>query len=487
MKWTLLLTRDASILLKYLVIKGIRKGPRFVLPEWGGVHNQLWTWDKNGTGIHYLYTELHRFSEVVKKKSLEDSQFVKQYKKLSKDICDEVVNNIKIISQKVNSNLTNNEINELFKLFCNEYSRLGDTILMSLEEIQNIILPKLKDVNQLGILTSPTELSLVAKEELERLEIIKEIELKYKDIFMKGIKDIKKRLQEFPEIHKKIQKHVKKYCWIPLNFEKEIWDIDFFLHLFRNYLKDSYNYHKRKEELKKRPETERKEKREIMNKLDRETKILINLLKATAFIRLYRANIFSLAFYEAYPVLKKVGRCVGLPLSILKSYTPPEISEALIKNKKLSKNGISRKNSFVILILNNSYYQYEGEEAQKVIKRERPKEEIQATDKIKGMCAYPGKVKGKVKLVFDARECNKINKGDILVCKETNPDLVIVMSKSGAIVTDEGGITCHAAVVSREMKKPCVIGTKIATKVFKDGDLVEVDADKGIVKIIKRR
>jgi len=53
-------------------------------------------------------------------------------------------------------------------------------------------------------------------------------------------------------------------------------------------------------------------------------------------------------------------------------------------------------------------------------------------------------------------------------------------------VTDEGGITCHAAIISRELKKPCIIGTKIATKVLKDGDLVEVDADKGIVKILKK-
>jgi len=56
------------------------------------------------------------------------------------------------------------------------------------------------------------------------------------------------------------------------------------------------------------------------------------------------------------------------------------------------------------------------------------------------------------------------------------------MKKAGAIVTDEGGITCHAAIVSRELGIPCVVGTKIVTKVFKDGDLVEVDANKGLVK-----
>jgi len=59
------------------------------------------------------------------------------------------------------------------------------------------------------------------------------------------------------------------------------------------------------------------------------------------------------------------------------------------------------------------------------------------------------------------------------------------MKKAVAVITDEGGITCHAAIVSRELKIPCIVGTKIATRVLKDGDKVEVDADKGVVKIIK--
>lgn len=68
----------------------------------------------------------------------------------------------------------------------------------------------------------------------------------------------------------------------------------------------------------------------------------------------------------------------------------------------------------------------------------------------------------------------------------TTPDYIQLIKKSSAIITDEGGLLCHAAIVAREFKKPCVIGTKIATKILKDGDLVEVDANKGIVKILKK-
>ena len=78
-----------------------------------------------------------------------------------------------------------------------------------------------------------------------------------------------------------------------------------------------------------------------------------------------------------------------------------------------------------------------------------------------------------------------MQKGEVLVSIMTTPRLTEAFKKASAVVTDEGGVICHAAIVAREMKKPCIIGTKIATKVLKDGDLVEVDAEKGTVKILK--
>jgi pyruvate,water dikinase len=75
----------------------------------------------------------------------------------------------------------------------------------------------------------------------------------------------------------------------------------------------------------------------------------------------------------------------------------------------------------------------------------------------------------------------KMRPGDILVSPATNPNLLPAMQMAAAFVTDVGGITCHAAIVAREMKKPCVIGTKVASHVLQDGDRVEVDATTGIV------
>jgi pyruvate, water dikinase len=76
--------------------------------------------------------------------------------------------------------------------------------------------------------------------------------------------------------------------------------------------------------------------------------------------------------------------------------------------------------------------------------------------------------------------------GYLFVSPATTPDLLPIMKKCSAIVSEQGGVICHASITSRELKIPCVVGVKGATKVLKDGDLVEVDADNGVVRILER-
>ncbi|HEB01453.1 MAG TPA: phosphoenolpyruvate synthase, partial [Candidatus Portnoybacteria bacterium] len=94
-------------------------------------------------------------------------------------------------------------------------------------------------------------------------------------------------------------------------------------------------------------------------------------------------------------------------------------------------------------------------------------------------------VKGIVKIVMGEGHFHKVKKGDILVSFSTNPQMIVIMKKSAAIITEQGGIISHAAIVSRELKIPCLVGVADATKILKDGDKVEVDATKGIVRKIK--
>ena len=111
---------------------------------------------------------------------------------------------------------------------------------------------------------------------------------------------------------------------------------------------------------------------------------------------------------------------------------------------------------------------------------------IEATDSLTGQVGYAGKVRGIVRTVYGTKHMDKVQKGDVLVAPMTLPDILPAMKRAAAFVTDEGGIGCHAIIAAREMKKPCIIGTKFATRVLRDGDLVEVDAEKGIVRILKQ-
>ncbi|WP_297069376.1 phosphoenolpyruvate synthase [Thermococcus sp.] len=100
---------------------------------------------------------------------------------------------------------------------------------------------------------------------------------------------------------------------------------------------------------------------------------------------------------------------------------------------------------------------------------------------LKGLGASPGVGAGKVVIILDVNDIDKVKEGDILVTTMTNPDMVPAMKRASAIVTDEGGRTCHAAIVGRELGIPTVVGTKEATKKLKDGMLITVDGTRGVV------
>jgi pyruvate,water dikinase len=112
---------------------------------------------------------------------------------------------------------------------------------------------------------------------------------------------------------------------------------------------------------------------------------------------------------------------------------------------------------------------------------EKVKEKPERKILISGLTASPGIASGRVRIVDHVNELNKIEKGDVLVTKMTNPDMVPTMKKAVAIITDEGGMTCHAAIVSREMGIPCIVGTEKATQILKENSIITVDATHGSV------
>lgn len=103
---------------------------------------------------------------------------------------------------------------------------------------------------------------------------------------------------------------------------------------------------------------------------------------------------------------------------------------------------------------------------------------------VKGTVAYAGTVKAPARILKNISEVNKVCAGDVIICPMTWPSLIIALEKAAAFVTDEGGVLCHAAILARELKKPCITGTKNATVLFHDGEMVEVDGQTGIVRKI---
>ena len=164
------------------------------------------------------------------------------------------------------------------------------------------------------------------------------------------------------------------------------------------------------------------------------------------------------------------------------------ISGQEMKNfKKFTADELNQRFKFSVMYNKQGKIKiYTGQQAKDFLKKQNFEEvKIKESGELKGTPAYVGKVKGRVKIINLPEEMTKMQAGDVMVSHTTFPSLVPAMKQAAAIVTDDGGITCHAAIVARELKTPCVVGAKIATRVLKDGDYIEVDADRGIVKKIK--
>jgi len=132
-------------------------------------------------------------------------------------------------------------------------------------------------------------------------------------------------------------------------------------------------------------------------------------------------------------------------------------------------------------IKNKEIYILQSRPITTIKKKKETKEKVATSALLEGLGASPGIAYGEAKLVSDVTELGKVKNGDILVAVMTTPDMVPAMKRAAAIVTDEGGLTCHAAIVSRELGCPAVVGTRKATELLTDGVMITVDGEKGLV------
>lgn len=190
-------------------------------------------------------------------------------------------------------------------------------------------------------------------------------------------------------------------------------------------------------------------------------------------------------------MLKEIAKRLGVEYEQLVSMRLEEIKESLNKKKSiLTKEELNlRLQDHALIYSEGSSKVLTGEKLEAYRKEELQDEVETSTNILKGTSTVKReeKIKGKVRVIMSIDELDKFQKDEILVTPMTNPTYVQIMEKSKAIITDEGGLLSHAAIIARELGKPCIIGTKIATKILHDGDLVEVNTNQGVVKILNRK
>ncbi len=226
-------------------------------------------------------------------------------------------------------------------------------------------------------------------------------------------------------------------------------------------------------------------------KISRTLKTALMVAERCIYWRTQMGEQFSRMMYAARPLLANFASQFGMNYDEVMHATFEEIVSAIDRSTPFDKNKVlSRVGKKVAMAVSNEgrVVIASGPFIESLEKRFGIQVRSKTTiTQVIGKAAFKGKIRGKVAVVMKSTEGDKVKEGMILVAPETTPDFIFAMNKAAAFVTDRGGITSHAAIIAREMHKPCLVGTKNGTKTLKDGDLVEVDANKGIVKILKRK
>jgi len=226
-----------------------------------------------------------------------------------------------------------------------------------------------------------------------------------------------------------------------------------------------------------------KKRKDLIEKLkiDEKWQNILNGVAEFMITKVYRRYAQLLAIHHMSSVIREIARRKYITEKQVRFMLKDEVQKMLLKDDYDEQILLKRTNNCIYYADENFEKIYIDNEASELLSQ-LDKQIGLNVNKLGGEVSCVGYAKGKVKIIIRAEDMKKMEQGDILVSVATDPDIVSAMKKAAAIVTDAGGVTSHAAIVSRELNIPCVIGTKIATKVLKDGDLVEVDANKGFVK-----
>jgi phosphohistidine swiveling domain-containing protein len=218
----------------------------------------------------------------------------------------------------------------------------------------------------------------------------------------------------------------------------------------------------------------------------KEIKYLVDGLQIGIYLRNRMKELAGRLWYYIEDVVASLANGLGINRDDFLMLSVNEVRESVSLGRVnvTESEVVSRRDCFVVGQLDRKEIILSGSKASELLEYYSKKVSGEV-GVVNGRTAYSGIVQGRVRIVLGKDDFSKFIDGEILVTSMTTPDFILLMKKAAAIVTDEGGLSCHAAIVSREMKVPCVIGCKNVTVMLNDGDLVEVDASNGVVKVLE--
>lgn len=446
----------------------------------------------------YLAQEWNAAHQAIVEKIKKNPKFLKKLFTKTEKLAKKQIAETKKIARQNLRQLSNRQLSKYYQWYCRsntEVYRHG--LILPLLEFQqttflsdelNRFLKTKNATKHFTLLTTPARETGNKQHELCLLKILIEIKKNRAAFGLFQRSDSQALVaalpRRYPAIWRLLCRHTMQFAWIHYVYEGPAADEAYFIDIIKDVIRRRVNprnaladHQQEKIELKKRQRT-------TIARLkpgwyDRQ---IIALARDAVFSKCIRRELQSCSYYYISFLLQEIGRRLNLSLRQVRMMLPAEVSRALRTGHADVKAINERINGVVYVREGKSTRVLVGEAfarfSQSLKKEAAPTSGREAN----GSTAYPGKVRGIVRLINTPEDMVKMRRGDILVSGATNPNLMPAIRQAAAIVTDEGGLTCHAAIVSREFKIPCVVGTNFITRIVKDGDRVEVDATKGIVK-----
>lgn len=494
--WVEILRRRGTLLYSYLVHKGesLRENVRKAL----GIDFSIPNAKQVVTRIIIDASSAEKFRTLIFKELDRNPNYFDQYAINCLAYCKRLLFLAEEVSKKDVNGFSNGEIKLIYQEYVDRTLELIP-FLNSFVLLNDILTEMIREGFEkeraskifLEEVIIPAEINFVAQEIESILKIASKVnkkpELK-RAVLSGNRRQTKEILDREAKVKILIEDHVAKFGWLTTqayvgDFMKSGDVVD----RLQNLLLEDPK--KKLTDAKQRKQKAKRKFNELLRnpKVSIETRRLLKIASQYLYLRFYRIDVFWIAHYKVVDLYQEMAKRLGIEYDEILYLTPEEILASLEKTELVVSKGEikKRRSNYALVTIDGRTRIYSGDEVDRLLEEERKKEKVLG-EEIKGAVACKGKARGQVRIVMDPKVMGRMKRGDILVTNMTTPDLMQAIEKSAAIVTDEGGILCHAAIVSRELGIPCVIGTERATTIFKDGDLIEVDAERGVVRKLEK-